>query len=441
MDGNPGGGAGGGDRGAKRPGRRARGIAVIERGGFWHVVGTVVARGRSVRVRKSTGLAARRDLYDTAWDEARRIEAEIIGEITGARRPGDFLSVAAERYLTRKRERPLGASTISIVQELVAAFGTRRLNDIPDREWQAFVDRRHAANAAATRERYLNAVVAFLAWCASPKSNAGLATVPAFDRDAKARNPNRRARRRVREMRPDLIGRLIRAAHIAVRAQLAVEWSTGARVSSVLHGCRVCDLILAPGRSQITFHDTKNGTSVTAALHPAAVRVLEDYLAWRGRLHDREAPLFLTPLRRPYKDVGGAWSGQNKTAFNAAKRRAAGDLRRDAAATARTLRTENRRAEAWDAIAAAKADAALLGQVTQHWFRHLLATRLLQIGDIRTAMDQGGWIDQRSVMGYSHDAPEHRRRIVDALDGFDTTLTHDRDQSTASNGKINAIRK
>jgi hypothetical protein len=53
----------------------------------------------------------------------------------------------------------------------------------------------------------------------------------------------------------------------------------------------------------------------------------------------------------------------------------------------------------------AEADAALIGKVTQHWFRHRLATVLLR-KDPRAAMEQGGWLDIRSVIGYSHDVPE-----------------------------------
>lgn len=45
-------------------------------------------------------------------------------------------------------------------------------------------------------------------------------------------------------------------------------WSTGARVSSLLYGCRLCDYLAAEGREQITFHDTKNGDRVTATVHP-----------------------------------------------------------------------------------------------------------------------------------------------------------------------------
>jgi len=115
--------------------------------------------------------------------------------------------------------------------------------------------------------------------------------VPTFPRDKKARNPNRLARRRADDLRPDLVWRLFEAAYITLKAQVAVEWATGARVSSVLYGVRLCDLILAKGREQITFRGTKNGEDVPAALNPTAVASLKEHLAWRGKPHDREAPL------------------------------------------------------------------------------------------------------------------------------------------------------
>jgi hypothetical protein len=54
----------------------------------------------------------------------------------------------------------------------------------------------------------------------------------------------------------------------------------------------------------------------------SAVTSAKDYLKWRGALHEREAPLFLTHRRKPYVDNGREGGGQNKTGFNAAKRRA-----------------------------------------------------------------------------------------------------------------------
>lgn len=102
----------------------------------------------------------------------------------------------------------------------------------------------------------------------------GLAQTVKFHRDKQSCNPRRRARRQVEELRPELIGRLFAAAHISLRAQLAVEWPTDARVSSVLYGVRVCDVILAKGHETIIFHGTKNGDDIVAALHPTAADIL-----------------------------------------------------------------------------------------------------------------------------------------------------------------------
>jgi hypothetical protein len=111
-------------------------------------------------------------------------------------------------------------------------------------------------------------------------------------------------------------------------------WTAGQRVSSTLYGCRVCDYVAAPGLEQITFHDTKNGEPVIAAVHSAAALLMKDYLAWRGDLHDREAPLFLTHRRKPYADNDKAYGGQTKRAFEGMKRRTIRSLRNRAAAQA-----------------------------------------------------------------------------------------------------------
>ena len=78
----------------------------------------------------------------------------------------------------------------------------------------------------------------------------------------------------------------------------------------------------------------------------------------------------------------------------------------------------------------------LLAQLTPHWFRHLLATTLLATGDLRSTMEQGGWLDARSVMGYSHDVPNRRRALVEQMAApeapIDTPLTRDRVTSQKS---------
>jgi site-specific recombinase XerC len=326
--------------------------------------------------------------------------------------------------LNRKRKRALGRTTVKVIQEITAAFGLRRVGEVLESEWSAFVDARHAGNSSETRERFLNALLGFLSWCAKKPRRWG--TIPVIDRDKEARNPRRRRRRAVTDLSPRLIDFMLGHAAPHLAAQLWTEWSTGARVSSILQGCRLCDVILADGREQITFHDTKNGETVTAVLHARAAEAIREYLKVRGRLHDREGPLFLTHRGKPYSaETEGT---QNKTAFNAMKRRARKALRRSTFEKARQFLDRGDRDAAADLVASGRAAHRLIGRVTQHWFRHMLATRFR--GDIKGAMEQGGWIDERSVMGYTLDAPEHRRKVVASFDDGlfgtpDTALTRD----------------
>lgn len=403
----------------RRKGKRAGpGLQIVDRDGYWHVHGRVRAAGRSIRIRQSTGLEARPELWEDADAIRLQIETEIRAEAIHGVKPSVPVAVAADRYLTQPRKRPIGAATTRTLQEVVRRFRLRLLSDIDPLEWNDWVDIRQKGNSASTRERYINDILAFLNWTARrPREWLAKDRLPIFERDKEARNPNTRARRRIEDLSPQLIQLMIEQASLHLAAQLVTEWSTGARVSSILYGCRLCDLILAPGREQITFHETKNGRPVTAALHPFAAAKLGEYLEWRGRLHDREGPLFLTHAKLPYTDNGKAGGGQNKTAFNAMKRRTACAIRNAAAAEAIAMWRSGQRAAARAIVAEGRETANLVGRVTQHWFRHLLATKMLQLGDLKSTMEQGGWADPRSVMGYAHDVPDHRRGIVERLNG------------------------
>lgn len=400
------------NKGPKRT-RRNAGLWTITRNGYWHISGTVVAQGRSVRVRKSTGLLASQENRQEAEDEAERIADEIKSEIREGVRPSPFTAIAVERYLTAPRRRPFGATTIEHLKRVAAEFGLRQLRDIPEHEWAEWADSVMAGNKSETRERFLNSVVAFLNWAA--KKPRKWCEVPEFDRDKQARNPRRRARRQVQDLSTGLVDFMISHAAPHLRAQLWTEWSTGARVSSILHGCALADVILGEGREQITFHNTKNGEPVTASLHPRAVAAIKDYLEVRGRLHDRSGPLFLRPDGKPYAPGRG---GQNKTAFNGMKRRARKSIRQRSIAEARKLVSAGKHEDAAALVAEARESHRLLAKVTQHWFRHMVATKMAR-QDLRSAMEQGGWLDERSIIGYTFDVPEHRRKIVQSLDDDD----------------------
>jgi hypothetical protein len=97
------------------------------------------------------------------------------------------------------------------------------------------------------------------------------------------------------------------------------------------------------------------------------------------------------------------------------KRRARKLILEQAAAEEARLRRRGQHKAADIARDHGEADATLLGKVTQHWFRHRLATLMLG-KDPRATMEQGGWLDMRSVIGYSRDVPEYRRQPVAEMD-------------------------
>jgi len=397
-----------------QPARRPPGLAIVERDGRFHLSGRIRIKGRSIRVRQSTSLAANAANRDAAEELRRQKEQEIRDAVLWGIRPSVPLAVAADKYLNRSRKRPLNAIDGHRIKELDTKFGARRLNEITEAEWVEFIDKRMAGRAAVTRERYIDLVHSFLAWC-KERPRQWLSELPAFDRDREARQSKESRARRVGELRPELIALLIAHAAPHLRGQMAILWSTGARVSSVIYGCRLCDYLAAPGREQITYHGTKPGVRVEAAVHPWAAAAMAEYLAWRGRLEDREGRLFLTDRRLPYAKPkpGKAAGGQTKTAFKGMVRRTIAALRREALVEAASLRHAGQGAAArahWRAVR--DGDIALLTQLTPHWFRHLLATTLLAAGDLRSTMDQGGWLDARSVMRYAHDVPARRRQLV-----------------------------
>lgn len=402
-------------RGGHKAKRRAPGLEVEDRDGHWHIVGTLRVAGRSVRVRRSTGLAARPELKPDAEALRDQWATEKRNEVVHGVRPSVPLSIAAREYLTKPREKPINACDLAIVQEVVARFGTRDMSRITGREWVKFVDERHAGNQSSTRERYLGGLCAFLNWCRQPVRGY-IEHMPPFERDPGALMPRAAQRRRVVDLRPDLIMIMIEQAPPHLRAQLIAEWSTGARVSSLLYGCRLADLSLVPGKEQLIFQHTKNGDQVKAALHPWAAEQLAAYLKHRGRLQHRDQPLFLTDRHRPYKDNAKAYGGQNKTAYTSMRRRAVTELVRRARFTRWHMLRAGDVAGAAEVRVQAIADARLLRQVTQHWFRHMIATNLLsQQVDPRTIMEQSGWRDVRSLMRYAHAVRDVQRQAVAKL--------------------------
>jgi len=69
----------------KREAKRVGGLAIIERDGHWHVVGTLRIKGRSIRVRTSTGLSAKGENKEAAQELRRQKEREIRDQVLWGR--------------------------------------------------------------------------------------------------------------------------------------------------------------------------------------------------------------------------------------------------------------------------------------------------------------------------------------------------------------------
>jgi hypothetical protein len=402
-------------------------LTIFVRDRHYHVRGTIRHAGLKRRVRESLKIPFSRENLDKAKAAAAACEEKIRSELGGGVSPLSAAEVGLS-FISRPIDKPLGATDVAAVKELIRHFRTRILREIPPSEFISFVKTRQEGNKSATSERFLNTVHAYLT---EAIATGQYDKMPEFKRDRAARNPIRRARREVANVRPYLVSLLLEASHITIASQLCVEAATGARVSSILFGCALDDLTMAPNQMRITFHDTKNGLDVPAALPEEVRPLLEDYQAWRA-LQVRaghvsasgKAPLFLTPLGRPYKPNPNFTGTRNKTAFNGSKRRAIALLKVRAAETIAACEAAGDRAGAKRARQIAADDERILRAITQHWMRHKLATELGRV-DLRAAMKQGGWLDLRSVQGYLIEDAEFQRAAVENRVLFDTNLTRE----------------
>jgi hypothetical protein len=215
----------------------------------------------------------------------------------------------------------------------------------------------------------------------------------------------------------ELLEDIIKASHLTLGIQLRVEYVGGTRVSSVLHGCKLRDLDMQT--MTLTFRDTKNCDDVPIALPESLRGPLERYLEWR-RVQVRKGSigagsdeaLFLTYKGTPYKPNGGAWGTQNKTAFNAAKRRAIANVERRYDRAIAAMHAAGDRGEVDRLRRLKDDDLKLLARITQHWLRHKFATDAGR-KDLKAAMVQGGWRDPRSITGYLIADAEYQRGIVE----------------------------
>jgi hypothetical protein len=385
------------------------GLRISVRGMTFHATGTVRVGHCAQRIRTTLKIRAAKENKGEAEREARSVVARARHKLGGGVVHKAVSTLVAERFKSY-----IGPSDRRILQDFTAEFTTRILWGIPPAEIVAFVDDRQRGNRAETRERYITGICAFLNPLIAAGQYPGL---PEFKRDQRARNPLKRAKRNVQQFRVQLLEDIIDSAHPTLAIQLTIEFVTGARVSSIVHGCTLGDLELRT--LTLTFRDTKNGDDVVCALPHSIKPDLERYLEWRqaqvrkGRVPPgSDQPLFLHYKGQPYKPNSGAWGTQNKTAFNNAKRRAATKAGQRYDQAIEAMETSGDRREVDRLRRLKDDDLKLFARITQHWLRHKFATEAGR-KDLKAAMAQGGWRDSRSIVGYLIPDAEYQRGMVE----------------------------
>lgn len=386
MDGDGLPGAARRNHGPQRKGRW--GLKIVWRGGWAYVMGTVRAGGRSIRVRRSTGVSSREPgAAERAEAERFRVESEIRTEAETGRKPLGSFAEAARDYLKADRERPLGSTTIEIVDELLAEFSTLPLDELARdpgridrffaRRFAARTIRRTAADGTAetivrpykpaTRRRHQVILDAILA--------GKLKELPAYRR---TESTAAKGTGIAKQLPAALVTMLVEEAAPHLKPALAVMFATGARVSMTM-ATHKTDYVLAPGRERVIFQRyTKNGNVYDRRLHPWAAEMVRAYFKKR---RDPWPDAFLTNRSKPYSRFKG---GMIKTGFHGARDRLQVRLAR--------MTDEDWIRVAGDGCGRAADWIPMLERVTPHWARHNFANAMRRLGfDVEAIRRAGMW--------------------------------------------------
>ena len=260
---------------------------------------TITGTVAGTRIRRR----AQSDDPKLAAEEAATIETDVLRtRWHGERRGSRTFAEAVTSYLEAT---PRTESTKARVRRLLLALGTATLAEV---DQAAAIRLRGTVLRAETKPAtYLREVVTPLrailraaadqGWCDPPRIKAPKA-----------------ADGRTRYLLPDEAERLIAEASPHLRPLLVFLLGTGARMSEAIYlDWRDVDL---KGVRAIFWADrTKAGKRRNAALSPRVVAAL-------GALPYREGPVFRSQKGRPYADHARRYSGQIKSAWKGAIRRA-----------------------------------------------------------------------------------------------------------------------
>ncbi len=340
---------------------------------FWIIRGTL----RGIRVEESTGTGDRKYAEEI---RAKR-EAEILTQSVYGRRATTTFAEAAVSYLENGGSR-------RFLQPVIRHFGTTALAQIGQEAIEAGAVKLYPKAQPATRNRqFFTPAVAVLRHAAK----RGWCERPLIGRPKKAK-------RRLRWLRPDEAERLIAAAGKSIKPMIIFMMYTGARAAeAVWLDWRDVDL----QRAQVTFPKTKNGDARSVPLVPRVVATL-------ANLKGRDGEVFRRPNGKPYtrpKKISDTSAGKRiRKAFRGAVARAG---------LGEWMPHSNSR-KAKKGVMLFRTD------VTPHITRHTWATwHYQQNRNLGALMELGGWRSVQMVMRYTHVNVGHLSATMRGLPGGD----------------------
>jgi integrase len=389
---------------------------------YYYLRGTVKANRKGARIFESTGIRIGAPNAKSQAQELRlRREAEILQElVSGKRRNGlTWTEVAAlyckERALRRISKRPEVADTIDpeagYVLRLTEYLRARKVADRPITELeyediQGYFNDQLQGKELSYLHRCRNNYRAVMNWAVEKKycgPGFPMPELPDYDARKIAINKN---------LPLEVIDLFIQFAPPHARMLFRTMFETGLRGGELLFVKRTAPddrrprrsgLSLKPGREHIYLGVTKNGFPAKRVISSQLATELAAYLRRRKDAHDC---LFLTDKQLPYKRAKTQRGTQYRRAWDTARRKTIGELRR-LLKLARAARDKARETELGQWITECE-------RATGHWSRHSMISRAVVQGiSDRMIMSLSGHRSPQMIERYAHLRNDDARHLAE----------------------------
>lgn len=371
------------------------GLTVFIRDGHWHCSGTVRARDKRKRVRKSLGLDQARPKRE-AEDAARQEENRTVEVLLYGKEAAATWSHAAARYLTDRRDgKPddWGDNETPLVRKLTQSLAHTRLSEITPTMLQGVLNKHWGDTSVENRRRVCSTIGGVLSAAVRHGLIKARPHIPRPRGGKKSAKVNK-------WLHADEIRLLIDCMPEQVRLPVKVMFLQGRRPSEILYR-EWEDLNMRPGRERLDLGETKTGKQETIALDAEVARDLRALATARRRDGEAlEGPIFLNAHGEPWHNPKSAYGLPINKPFRQGRERAADALLE----MARDAGTDVDRRE----FLIDRAD--VMRQVTAYWGRHNFVSHHVagQTPDQAIA-EMVGWTSNAMLSRYAHLSDGHLR--------------------------------